>query len=190
METRERTEQDARKIGPGSGWAIALGILMIVLGIVAITSPFVASIAIEIVLGWLFIIGGVLQAIYAFQHNRNGTSLALKLILGMLSLFIGILLLTNPLAGVVSLTLAIGIFFFVDGVFRVILAFQLKPSFRWGWVLVSGILMIILGILIWSQWPFNAVWVLGLLVGVGLLANGIAIVIYGAAPQSLPGQSS
>jgi uncharacterized membrane protein HdeD (DUF308 family) len=173
-----------RQIGQGAGWAIALGILMIILGIVAIASPFIASITIELLLGWLFVIGGILQGVYAFQQNRDGSSMALKLILAVLYLVAGILLLLNPLAGAISLTLIIGVFFFVDGVFRVIWAFQLKPAPQWGWVLVNGILMIILGILIWSQWPFNALWILGLLVGVGLLVNGIATLVFGFTPQT------
>jgi uncharacterized membrane protein HdeD (DUF308 family) len=105
--------------------------------------------------------------------------------LGILAILAGILLLVNPLAGVLSLTLLIGIYFFVDGVFRVFLAFQIKPQRRWGWVLTNGILMIILGILIWSQWPTNTAWVLGLLVGIGLLFNGLATLLYGTAIQSV-----
>jgi uncharacterized membrane protein HdeD (DUF308 family) len=163
-----------------SGWAIGLGLLMIVLGIVAIAAPVVTSFAFNLVLGWLFIFGGIFQAIYAFRHHQRGSSLVLSVILALIALIAGILLVANPLAGVLSLTLLVGIYFFVDGIFRVFLAFQLKPQPRWGWVLVNGILAIILGILIWSQWPFNATWLLGLLVGIGLLMNGFATVIYGA----------
>jgi uncharacterized membrane protein HdeD (DUF308 family) len=107
--------------------------------------------------------------------------------LSILAIIAGILLIADPLAGVASLTLIIGIYFFVDGIFRVILAFQLKPSRHWSWVLFNGIAMIILGILIWSQWPFSAVWVLGVLVGLGLLFSGIAAVVLAtAARTSLP----
>lgn len=174
----ERFEQDAK-------WAIALGILMIILGILAIISPFFASLALEFFLGWLFIFAGIVQVIYAFRQNRGTGSLVLKLLLALLYLGVGILLITNPLAGILSLTLLVGVFFFVDGIFRVIWAFQVKPQSRWGWILFNGILMIILGILIWSQWPFNAPWVLGLLVGIGLLFNGIATLIYGTTAQEL-----
>ncbi|NEP17521.1 MAG: HdeD family acid-resistance protein [Leptolyngbya sp. SIO4C1] len=168
-----------------SGLAIVLGILMILLGIIAIASPLFAAIAAELFLGWLFIVGSVLQAIEAFQHYRAGSSLFFRLLLSLLYLMVGILLLANPWAGTVSLTLIVGIFFFIDGVFRVFLSFQLKPAPRWGWVLLSGILMIILGILIWSQWPFNAPWILGLLVGVGLLVNGIATLLFGTSALTL-----
>ncbi|PSN19375.1 hypothetical protein C7271_07650 [filamentous cyanobacterium CCP5] len=174
-----------RHLTHNSGWAIGLGIFMIVLGIVAIFAPATTSLAAELVLGWLFIFGGIFQGIYAFQHNRRGSSLALNLVLAVIALIAGILLVANPLAGIVSLTLLVGVYFFIDGVLRVILAFQLKPLPRWGWVLVNGILSIVLGILIWSQWPFNAVWLLGLLVGIGLLMNGLAALLYGASAQNL-----
>lgn len=174
MDTRSEIKRN-------TGWSILLGVLMIILGIVAIAEPFFATLTAELFLGWLFIAGGIIQAIYAFQQNRSSRSLVLKLLLSLLYIGVGILLLANPWAGIVSLTLLVGIFFFVDGVFRVILAFQLKSAARWSWMLLSGILMIILGILIWSQWPFNARWILGLLVGIGLLVNGIATVMFAAA---------
>jgi len=166
------------------GWAVGLGILMIVLGIVAIAAPVLTSLAVNLVLGWLFIFGGIFQGIYTFRHHQRGGSLVLSLVLALIALIVGILLVANPLAGVLSLTLLVGIYFFVDGIFRVFLAFQLKPQPRWGWVLINGILAIVLGILIWSQWPFNASWLLGLLVGIGLLMNGFATVIYGATASN------
>jgi len=106
--------------------------------------------------GWLFVIGAVVQAFYVFQSDRNNLPIWIKLLLSILYLAVGVMLLLNPLAGIVSLTLVVGIFFFGEGVFRVVLAFPSKSNPRWGWSPVNGILMIILGILIWSQWPFNA----------------------------------
>jgi uncharacterized membrane protein HdeD (DUF308 family) len=176
MESGERIQQN-------SGWAIVLGILMIVLGIIAIAAPVFTSFAANLVLGWLFIFAGIVQIIYAIQHHQRGSSLFISLLLSVLAIVAGVVLLVNPWAGVISLTLLVGIYFFVDGIFRVFLAFQLRPNLRWGWVLFNGILMIILGILIWSQWPFNAPWVLGLLVGVGLLVNGLATLLYGTTAR-------
>jgi uncharacterized membrane protein HdeD (DUF308 family) len=170
---------------PRAGWALALGLVMVVLGMIAITAPILTSLAIELVLGWLFIVGGLLQIIYTFQQQQRGGSLFLNLLIGIVALAIGILVLTNPWAGVISLTLLIGVYFFLDGVFRVFLAFQLKPTATWGWLLFNGLLMIILGILIWSQWPFNAAWVLGLLVGIGLLINGLVAILYGITARNL-----
>lgn len=180
--------ESGRSVEQKPGWAIGLGILMIVLGIVAIAAPVFTSLAFNLVLGWIFIFGGIFQGIYAFRHDQRGGFLALSLVLAVIALLAGVLLVANPLAGVVSLTLLVGIYFFVDGIFRVFLAFQLRPQPRWGWVLFNGILAIILGILIWSQWPFNAPWLLGLLVGIGLLMNGFATVIYGATTSHARGE--
>ena len=105
--------------------------------------------------------------------------------LALIALIVGILLVANPLAGVLLSHPAGGNLFLCRRHFFVcFLAFQLKPQPRWGWVLINGILAIVLGILIWSQWPFNASWLLGLLVGIGLLMNGFATVIYGATASN------
>lgn len=178
-------ESETRKeIREGAAWSIALGVLLIILGLIAIAVPFFASLATGVFFGWLLIVGGVIQAFYALRQNHPGNFFGFKLLFSILAILAGLLLIVDPLAGVASLTLIIGIYFFLDGIFRVILSFQLKPSANWGWVLFNGILMIILGILIWSQWPFSAVWVLGLLVGIGLLVSGIATVVLGAAARA------
>lgn len=169
------------QVQKGSGWVIALGAIMIILGIAAIASPLVAGVAVGILLGWLFIIGSIVQAVDAFRHHRSNGSLVLRLALSVLYFIVGALLLLNPFAGAVSLSLLIGIFFFVDGVFRIFMAFRVKPAPRWGWILLNGILMVILGIFIWSQWPLNAPWILGLWIGVGLLLNGITTLVFGTA---------
>ncbi|MEB3355691.1 MAG: HdeD family acid-resistance protein [Synechococcales bacterium] len=183
MNTRDREMERTAKSSPGrSPGAIILGIVLIILGIVAIAEPFFASVVIELFFGWLLIIGGFIQFIYAFQSRHTG-GILLKILVSLLALAVGIFLVLNPLQGVVSLTLVLGIYFFVDGVLRVIAAFQTKPAPRWGWMLFSGIASIILGILIWSQWPFNAAWVIGLLVGIGLIINGLTIAVAGVAPQ-------
>ncbi|MBD0267851.1 DUF308 domain-containing protein [Pseudanabaena sp. FACHB-2040] len=173
------------QIGPSSTWAIVLGVLVILLGIAAIASPLVAGVVTGLFLGWLFILGGVIQGIYTFQHHRSSGSIVLGLLLSVFSLIVGILLVADPWAGAVSLTLFVGVYFFFDGVFRVFLAFQLKSSSRWPWLLANGILMIILGILIWSEWPLNAPWMLGILVGVGLLINGLALLFFGVTAKNL-----
>lgn len=152
---------------------------MILLGVVAIASPFIATISVGLLLGCLFVLGGILQAAYAFQNNRKNSRF-IKILLSLLSLIAGIILVANPLAGMVSLTLALGIFYFIDGVFRIILAFQLKSASRWSIILFNGVLMTVLGVLIWSQWPSNAAWILGTLVGVGLIVNGVTMLFFRA----------
>ena len=172
---------ETQNIRKSLGWSITLGILLIVLGILAIIFPIIATALVTIALGWLFLIGGILRIVYAFQARSTG--FWLKLLLGILYIIIGLSLLNNIIGGAISLTLALGILIFVEGVFEVILAFQLRPASNWSWVLFSGIVTIILGILIWSQWPFNAPWVLGLLTGISFLSTGIWKVMFSLAAR-------
>ena len=110
-----------------SGWTLSTGIIMLVLGMIAVISPwFLASIAVVLMFAWLLIIGGIIQAVHAFKSSSAG-GILLKLLLIILSLLAGIVVLIYPLAGMVSLTLVLGIFIFLDGVLRVIQAFQLRP---------------------------------------------------------------
>ena len=101
----------------------------------------------------------------------------LQILLSILYMITGAVLLKRPFEGLAMLTLVAGILIFIDGVVQVINAFDMKPLYGWGWALFSGILGIILGILIWSNWPMSSVWVLGILVGVNLITNGVAVLI-------------
>ncbi len=168
-----------------SGWAIAAGIVMMILGLIAIAAPIFTSVAAEIVLGVLFLLGGIAQLVHALQHDQSDRSFWVQVILSLLYGLVGILLLANPFSGVVSLTLFVGIFFFIDGAFRVVLAFRERPKPRWGWILLNGLLMIILGILIWSHWPLNAAWIFGSLVGLGLVCSGLSMILFGTANRSI-----
>lgn len=163
--------QEQQEVKKSLDWAIAFGIGLIVLGLLAILAPIFATAFATVVLAWVFLIGGVLRIVYAFQ-GRQGRGFLPKLLLGLLYSVLGILLLTNILEGIITLTLAVGIAIVFEGVFEVVLAFQLRPSPRWSWALFSGIVTIVLGILIWSEWPYNAPWILGLLIGVSFLFTG------------------
>jgi uncharacterized membrane protein HdeD (DUF308 family) len=150
-----------------------IAVLMIVLGIIAITFPFFATVASTLVFGWVFIVAGIAQIVYAFQSRRAGQVLW-KLILGILYLLAGIFVVVNPLEGVLAFTLVLGITIFVQGIIQVAIAFQMRRiSQNWGWMLVSGIIGIIFGIFVWSSFPFSAVWLIGTLIGVNLLFDGI-----------------
>ena len=175
--------QEPRRNQRNSGVTVAMGIIMLVLGIIALLGPwFLASVAVELVYAWVLLIYGIVQFIYAFKSGSVGGVL-FKLLFSIISIIAAILLLVYPLAGVFTLTLVLGVYIFLDGVFRVIMAFQLRPLPKWGWVLFNGIISIILGILIWSQWPRNAGWILGLFVGISLIVNGIEAIIF---PTSRP----
>ncbi|OYD95751.1 hypothetical protein CDG76_12540 [Nostoc sp. 'Peltigera membranacea cyanobiont' 210A] len=156
-----------------SGWTTAIAILMIVLGIIAIAFPFFASVASTLLFGWIFIFAGITQIVYAFQSRGAGQVIG-KLILGLLYLLAGILVVANPLGGLLAFTLVLGITIFVQGIIQVAIAFQMRRiSPNWGLMLVSGIIGIIFGIFVWSNFPFSAAWLIGTFIGINLLFDGV-----------------
>ncbi|MEB3337715.1 MAG: HdeD family acid-resistance protein [Leptolyngbyaceae bacterium] len=182
LETEDRTLQE--ELQRGYRWAVALGILMIILGVLAIAAPFYATLIATLVFGWVLIVSGIVQMIYSFQTRKAG-NFFLKFLVSLLYLGAGIFILQSPVIGAISLTLVLGIAILVSGVIQTIMAFQMRSSPNWGWVLASGIVSIILGILIWNRWPFSAAWVIGLLVGVTLLFNGWWIILVSTSARSL-----
>ncbi|MDX1387127.1 MAG: HdeD family acid-resistance protein [bacterium] len=162
------------------GWTMAFGILLILLGTAAIISPFVFSYAIKVIIGWLLLIGGVIQIIHTFQ--AKGVKGVLLHILGaLLYLAAGIYLLAFPLQGLLTLTLLLAIFFIVEGIVKIIWSFQVKGHGPWGWVLFSGLVSLALGVLIYHDLPSSAAWAIGLLLGINMIFLGWSLVMIAAA---------
>ena len=167
------------------GWFMALGIILILLGIAAIVFPVTASYAIATVLGILLVIGGVVHGIHALTaHQWSG--FLWQLLTAVIYLAAGIMLLAYPLGGVITLTLLLGVFLIVAGLVRIGIALTSRPMPNWGWFLFSGILALILGILIWAQLPSSAAWVIGLFVGIDLLFSGWSMTILALAAHRAP----
>ena len=158
------------------GWLLALGILMIILGVVAMAAPVVATIAIQVMLGWLLVISGIAEGIHAFMV-KEWRGFLLELLSAVLYLGVGLLLLVDPLKGAVALTLILAVFLLVEGIFKIITALRVREHRGWGWLLASGIVSVVLGVLIWKQWPTSGLWVIGLLVGIQLLFTGWSLVM-------------
>ena len=144
-------------IRPRWGWLLAIGILMVILGAVALFIMPAATIGTALVLGWLLVISGVIELIHAFRVRRWG-GLFLHLIGGLLGVFVGFLIVTHPVAGAVAWTLLFASFFTVIGLFRLIAAISLKFP-NWGWAVFDGIITLALGIMLWLQWPSSGFWV-------------------------------
>jgi uncharacterized membrane protein HdeD (DUF308 family) len=157
------------------------------LGILAIAAPVAATIATDILIGWLLLIAGI-SGIFAVFAARNIASFLWSLIPAVFSIAVGALLLLKPIEGAVSLTVLLTAFFITEGVFQTVasIAYRDAMGSSWGWVLASGISDLILAAIIILGWPISAVWVLGLLVGVNLITSGWAIVMAALAGRNAP----
>lgn len=153
------------------GWFLALGIVLILVGIAAICFPLVSTIAAKFFLGWLFLIGGVFLIIHAFSAQGWGGFLW-SLLIGVLYLIAGGYLAFFPLTGLLTLAILLAILFVAEGIMEIIMAFRVHPSDGRIWLLLSGIAALVVGVLIFLGLPSSAGWALGLLVGINLLFSG------------------
>jgi uncharacterized membrane protein HdeD (DUF308 family) len=167
-----------------TGWSIAVSLLIMLAGILAIGLPVAAGIAVNIVVAWLLVIGGVAHLIFGW-HIRAMGGLLWQVLLGVLYIGIGVYLLVRPVAGLVTLTLALAIYLFAEGLFELILSFQVRPRQGWGWLLLDGIVTLILAIMIWRTWPASTEWVIGTLVGISLIFSGATRLMLSLAARSL-----
>lgn len=168
------------------GWLLASGIISIVLGIIAVADSVLATIASMIVFGWVLLIIGIVQAVQTFRHRRSG-HVFLHALNAVLSFVVGLIILGHPLAGALVMTLLLAAYFTVTGIFHIVTALSLRIP-HWGWHLTSGIITLILGILIWGQWPVSGLWIIGLFVGIHLIFAGWAEVMFASAVRRLPSE--
>jgi uncharacterized membrane protein HdeD (DUF308 family) len=154
---------------------LILGLASIIVGLLAISSVYVATMASVLVFGWLLLIEGIVQVIHAVMV-RNWRGFALHLVAAVLYLIAGLFMLEDPGWAAAVLTLLFAATFFAGGLLRII--FSLAERFpSWPWVLLNGVVDLILGILIWRGWPESSLWVIGLFVGIDLLFHGWSCVI-------------
>jgi uncharacterized membrane protein HdeD (DUF308 family) len=165
------------------GWLLALGILMIILGGVALAIIPATTLGTSIILGWLLVVSGIFEFVHGFQV-RGSVSIFLHLVGGALGVLIGLLVVTHPVAGALVWTLLFASFLTVIGIFRIIAAAQLKFP-HWGWAVFDGVITLALGLMVWAGWPSSAVWFLGLAVGVSLLVRGWTYVMIAVALRRL-----
>src|SRR5437667_7062494 len=148
--------------------SILWGVLLIVFGILAVGSPFLAAVAVNVVIAWLIILAGVVHVILAFHAHRAGR-LIWKLLVGLAYLFFGAYLIMHPVLGVATLTLVLASLFLIEGILDIVLFFQMRSLRGSSWVLVEGIITLLLGLMIYLQWPWSAVWAIGILVGMSMI---------------------
>ena len=164
-----------------AGLGMAVGILTVIAGFLALVAPLVAGLSIAIAVGVLLILAGVSRLFLAFRMGSFGHGL-LVFVIGLLSIVAGGYMLGRPGMALATLTIFLAAYFVVEGAFEIIWAFRLRPIKGWGWTLFSGIVALALGIMIWRQFPVSGVWAVGTLVGVSLIFGGASLAsVCGAA---------
>lgn len=166
-----------------AGFGVTVGILIVIAGFLALVAPFVAGLSVAIAVGVLLIIAGVSRLFLAFRMGSFGHGL-LVFVIGLLSIVAGGYMLGRPGMALATLTLFLAAYFLVEGVFEIIWAFRLRPIRGWGWTLFSGIVALVLGIMIWRQFPVSGVWAVGTLVGISMIFGGAALASVAGAARS------
>jgi uncharacterized membrane protein HdeD (DUF308 family) len=163
--------KEANDIRRNWGWFLALGIVQIVAGMLAVGFAFSATVATVVAFGVLLLIAAGAQ-IAAAIWARDWGGFFLFLLVGIVYTIAGFLMLQHPILAAEGLTLMLAAAFLVGGVFRIIVAVAERfPS--WGWVVCNGIITVLLGVAIWQQWPASGLWVLGMFIGIDLIVNGV-----------------
>jgi uncharacterized membrane protein HdeD (DUF308 family) len=164
---------DTAPLRAKSGWIIALGVVYVLAGLIALGSVVTATVASVLVVGVMMIIAGVAEVFSAFQIKSWGKFL-LWALLGVLYIVAGFVTFENPLLAAALLTLILGASLVASGIMRVILAFSMKRESPWIWVLVSGVITLLLGLLIFAHWPVSSLYILGVFLGIDLIIAGTA----------------
>ena len=167
----------------GANGPLWVGVLLTILGVVAIALPAISTIFVETWFALILISAGGAKLTYAFQ-TRNEGGFIWKLLLSILYVGTGVMLFIYPSTGILTLTLLLGSYLLTEGVFELILAFRLRPRQNWTSVLTNGVVTLLLGGLVWFQWPFDAPWLIGTLVGASIFFTGISRVLLSLNPRS------
>jgi len=152
-----------------------LGIALIALGAAAVLAPVVAGSALVIVIGFILLIAGIVPIVRELKAEASKER-TMGLMFGIITALTGIAVIGHPLFGLAFLTLLLAGYFVSEGVWKIFASFRYKPASGWKWLLASGVLSLILGLLIWNKWPVSGIWAVGVLVGLNLLGTGLALV--------------
>ena len=164
--------------------AVTAGVILLIMGVLALVSPLVAGLSVTIMVGILLMISGVGQCFVAFKAGAFGKGL-LMFVMGLLMTLAGLYMVTQPGAGMMSLTLFLVIYLVVTGVVEVIAAFQARPEEGWGWFLFSAIMTLLLGVMLWRQFPLSGIWAIGILFGVKMISSGSSLVFIGRSVKKV-----
>jgi uncharacterized membrane protein HdeD (DUF308 family) len=162
------------------GWSVGISLLLILAGFLAIAIPSAAGIAVSVLLGWLLVLSGTGHLMLVF-HTRSFGGLVWEWLLGILYFLMGAYLLLYAVSGLATVTLALAIYLFAEGILELLLASQVRSQTGWVWLMFDALVTLILATLILRPWPSDGEWVIGTLVGISMLFSGISRLIISLA---------
>jgi len=173
----------AQEANKNAGWLVALGVVTVIAGLLAMASPLLAGLSVTVLVGVAMVVAGVARTIGAFHAGSFGQG-ALAFVGGILTFAAGVILAAKPGIGLATLTLVLGGYLLVDGISGAVLAFHVRPEKGWGWMLFSAVMGVVLGILLLKEWPLSGAWAIGTLVGINLVLAGLSIISVGSAARA------
>ena len=169
-----------RALRPRWGWIVALGVVSVIAGVIALATDIFATAIAVYVIGFMMLFSGATEIVAAF-NAKEWSHRILWLLLGALYVFAGIICLQNPFAAATILTLLLGFALIIGGLVRIFLATRMRQGTPWGWVVFSGLISVLLGIIIIAKWPVSSFFVLGIFLGVDLIFIGSGWIAVGMA---------
>ncbi len=162
-----------------SGFTIGMGVILLLVGLLAMGAPLVAGLSLAMLVGIMLIVGGIGQLVFAVKTGKG----IFSIILGILTVVIGGYMVGNSAVALSALTIFLAIYLLISGISEVFMSFQIRPAKGWGWALFSGILAVLLGAIIWNQFPLSGAWAIGILIGIRLFFSGWALLMLGLAAR-------
>src|SRR5262249_47331142 len=175
------------------GWILALGIILIVVGTLAIAMPLAASLASAVAFGALFLVGGIAQLVGAFW-TRDWSGFFLSLLMGVVYVVLGLMFLRHPGEALMAMSLFLACALMISGLFRIIGSLMYRFP-QWGWTLVGGVISLLLGIYIYALWPLDSLIIIGLFVGIDMIFTGwtwiaLALAVKNLGPTPAAGEAA
>jgi len=167
-----------------AGAATVWGILTIILGIFAMTSPLITGLALAVIIGVSMVAAGLLQTIYAFQAGSVGRGI-LRFLFGGITVLAGLAIIGQPGIALATLTLFLAVYFVIDGLTTLFASSQVAAGQGKGWIIFNGIITVLLGLMIWRGWPVSGAWAIGILVGVRLVFSGMTMLALGSVGREV-----
>jgi uncharacterized membrane protein HdeD (DUF308 family) len=182
------TATTQQRVSQNSAFLVIFGILLAMLGLIAVAAPLAAGVAVELFVGLMVLSRGIMQLYYGVKvrhwGRRFGTYMGIgSLVVAALSAAVGALLLINPIAGLQFLTLAVSMYLVIAGGFEMLHAIELGGVRGWPFLLLTGFLTVLLGLLLWRQWPLSGQWAIGIIVGSSFILSGISLAMLGIAAR-------